>query len=324
MRRVASRYCAGAFLLSQSLCMVSAASPAYPERPIRLVVPFAAGGNTDIFARTIGQKLSEQWGQQIVVDNRGGAGGTIGTDIVAKAAPDGYTLLMVSGSHVVNPSLYKKLPYDTLRDFAPITLVVDVPSVLVAHPSVPARTIPELINLAKTDPNKLNYGSSGTGTFAHLAFELFKSMAGVRIQHIPYKGNGPATAELLAGQVQLMIGAQPTAMPHVRAQKLVVLGVTSSKRSPQLPDVPTIGEFLPGYAFDQGFGILAPRGTPAAIIDKVNHQLVRILNQPDVRTLFATQGAVPVGNTPSEYSAYIKAEIAKLANVVKESGATAD
>ncbi len=318
MKQAWIRRGAGALCLAGTFSGAFAAP--YPERPVRLVVPFAAGGNTDIFARAIGQRLSELWGQQVVVDNRGGAGGTIGTGIVAKAAPDGYTLLMVSGSHVVNPSL-KKLPYDTLKDFTAVSLVVDVPSLLVAHPSVPAKTIPQLISLAKASPRKLNYGSSGTGTFAHLSFELFKSMAGVQIQHIPYKGNAPATADLLGGQVQLMMGAQPTAMPHVRSQKLVPLGVTSEKRSAQLPDVPAIAEFLPGYEFNQGFGVLGPAGMPAPVVQTVHQKLVQVLDSPDVRDLFASQGAFPVGNTPSEYSSYVKREIEKMAKIVKESGA---
>lgn len=297
-----------------------AASAKYPDRPIRLVVPFAAGGNTDIFARVIGTKITEKLGQQVVVDNRAGAGATIGTAVVARAAPDGYTLLMVSGSHVVNPHIYKSLPYDTLKDFSPITLVVDVPNLLVANPSVPVKTVSELINLAKADPGKLNYASSGTGTFAHLAFEFFNNLAGVKIQHIAYKGNGPATTDLLGGQVQFMMGAQPAAMPHIQANKLVPIGVTSAKRSPQLPNVPTISESLPGYEFNQGFGMLAPAGTPRLVVENLNKVIVETLNSEDVRKIFSSQGAVPIGNTTSEYAGFIKSEIEKMAKIVKDAG----
>lgn len=324
MRKELFVHCAIALSLAALSVVAPAAGPSYPEKPVRLVVPFAAGGNTDIFARTIAARITEKWGQQVVVDNRGGAGGAIGTDIVARAAPDGYTLLMVSGSHVVNPSLYKKLPYDTVKDFTPISLVVDVPSLLVAHPSVRVKTVPELINLAKANPGKLNYGSSGTGTFAHLAFELFNSMAGVQIQHIPFKGNGPATTALLGGQVQFMMGAQPAAMPHVRANRLIPIGVTSAKRSPQLPDVPTISEFLPGYEFNQGFGILAPARTPGAVVETLHKDIAEVLKITEVRQLFESQGATPVGNTPAEYAEYLRAEISKLAKIVKDSGAHAD
>lgn len=296
------------------------ASAKYPDRPIRLVVPFAAGGNTDIFARVVGAKVTEKLGQQVVVDNRGGAGATIGTAMVARAAPDGYTLLMVSGSHVVNPHIYKSLPYDTLKDFSPITLVVDVPSLLVANPAVPAKTVSGMIGLAKASPGKLNYASSGTGTFAHLAFELFNNLAGVKIQHIAYKGNGPATTDLLGGQVQFMMGAQPAAMPHIQANKLVPLGVTSAKRSPQLPNVPTIAESLPGYEFNQGFGMLAPAGTPRSVIEILNKVIVEILNSEEVRKIFSSQGAVPIGNSAPEYAKFINSEIEKMAKVVKDAG----
>ena len=302
------------------LSATSAAGAAYPNKPIRLIVPFSAGGNTDIFARTIAPIISEQWGQQVVVDNRGGAGGVIGTAIAAHATPDGYTLLFVSGSHVVNPTVRKNLPYDTIKDFQPISLVIVVPNLLVAHPSVPVRSIPELIKLAKAEPGKLNYASSGTGTFAHLSFATFNSMAGVQIQHIPYKGNGPATVAILGGQVQFMMGAQPSAMPHVRAKRLIALGVTSNKRSPQLPEVPAISEFLPGYEFTQGFGILAPAGTPKSIVNKLNKEIVAVLNMPEVRKSLLDKGATPTSNSPSEYAKYIRSEIKKLAKVAKDVG----
>ncbi len=313
---------AAIFLMSVFFsCPVLSATSSYPERPIRLIVPFSAGGNTDIFARTIAPFIGEQWGQQIVVDNRGGAGGVVGTTIASEATPDGYTIIFVSGSHVVNPSVRKNLPYDAIKDFVPISLVVDVANLLVAHPSVPVKSIPEMIKLAKSRPGKLNYGSSGTGTFAHLSFASFNSMSGVQIQHIPYKGNGPATVALLGGQVQFMMGAQPAAMPHVRAKRLVPLGITSQKRSPLLPDVAAIAEFLPGYEFTQGFGILAPAGTPQGIVETLNKKIVEVLNMPEVRKSLLNQGAVPTTNTPAEYAEDIRAEISKLAKVVKDSGA---
>lgn len=296
----------------------------YPDRPVRFVVPFSAGGNTDILARLIAQRLTERLGQQLVIDNRPGAGATIGTDIVARAAPDGHTILMVSASHVINPSLYKKLPYDSVKDFAPVTLVADLPSLLVAHPSVPAKGVSELIALAKRKPGELNYGSAGSGTGSHLGFELFKSMTGIDIQHVPYRGNAPATADLLGGQVHLMMGAQPAAMPHVRAGKVRPLGVTSTKRSLALPDVPAISEFIPGYEFTAGFGVLAPASTPHAILDRLNREIVVILQTADVREFLVKQGAVPIGNSPQQYAAYLKAEMAKMAKIVAASRARVD
>lgn len=296
----------------------------YPDRPVRFVVPFSAGGNTDILARLIAQRLTERLGQQLVIDNRPGAGATIGTDIVARAAPDGHTILMVSASHVINPSLYKKLPYDSVKDFAPVTLVADLPSLLVAHPSVPAKGVSELIALAKRKPGELNYGSAGSGTGSHLGFELFKSMTGIDIQHVPYRGNAPATADLLGGQVHLMMGAQPAAMPHVRAGRVRPLGVTSAKRSLALPDVPAISEFIPGYEFTAGFGVLAPAGTPHAILDRLNREIVVILQTAEVREFLVKQGAVPIGNSPQQYAAYLKAEMAKMAKIVAASRARVD
>lgn len=314
-----------------ALCVVplvlyggSVIAQSYPDRPVRFVVPFSAGGNTDILARLIAQGLTERLGQQIVIDNRPGAGATIGTDIVARATPDGHTILMVSASHVINPSLYKKLPYDSVKDFAPVTLVADLPSLLVAHPSVPVKSVSELIMLAKRKPGELNYGSAGSGTGSHLGFELFKSMAGIDIQHVPYRGNAPATADLLGGQVHLMMGAQPAAMPHVRAGKVRPLGVTSTKRSLALPDVPAIGEFIPGYDFTAGFGVLAPAGTPRAILDRLSREIVAILQTADVREFLVKQGAVPIGNSPQQYAAYLKVEMAKMAKIVAASRARVD
>ena len=325
MHRLSS-FCPGLAALCALACTVSgfASAQAYPTRPVRFIVPFEAGGNTDIFARVIAQALSGRLGHQVIVDNRGGAGGTIGTAIAARADPDGYTLLMVSASHVINPSVQKKLPYDSLKDFTPITLIADVPSLLVAHPSLPVKNVPELIALAKSKPGQLNYGSSGNGTAAHLGFELLKSMTGLKVEHVPYKGNAPAAIGLLSGQVQLMMGAQPAAMPHVKSGKVRALGVTSAKRSTALPDVPAIGETVPGYEFNQGFGILAPAGTPQPIIVRLNREINEILRTREVRDILESQGAVPAGNTPAEYAAYLKKETAKMARIVKDSGARVD
>jgi tripartite-type tricarboxylate transporter receptor subunit TctC len=285
------------------------------------VVPFAPGGNTDVLARLVAEKLTARLGQQVIVDNRGGAGGAIGTEMVARANPDGYTILMVSGSHVINPSIRKNLPYDGLRDFRPISLVAEVPSLLVAHPSVPVKDVAGLIALAKKKPHALNYGSSGSGTAAHLGFELFTSMSNIKMQHVPYKGNGPATIALLGGEVQFMFGAQPAAMPHVKSGKLRALGVSSTKRSSALPDVPAIAEVVPGYEFSQGFGVLTTAGTPDAVVKKLNEEIRTVLNQPEVRDFLTKQGAIPAGNTSEAYMAYLKGETAKMAKIVKASGA---
>jgi tripartite-type tricarboxylate transporter receptor subunit TctC len=307
--------------LCSSLHVGGAIAQAYPNKPIRFVVPFAPGGNTDVLARLVAQKLTERLGQQVIVDNRGGAGGVIGTEMVARATPDGYTLLMVSGSHVINPSIQKKLPYDSLRDFRPISLVAEVPSLLVAHPSVPVKDVAGLVQLAKQKPGTLNYGSSGTGTAAHLGFELFTSMSDIKMQHVPYKGNGPATIALLGGELQFMFGAQPAAMPHVKSGKLRALGVSSTKRSPALPNVPAIAEVLPGYEFSQGFGMLTKAGTPEPIVQKLSTEVRAVLDQPEVSDFLAKQGATPAGNTPEAYMAYLKREVAKMAKIVKVSGA---
>lgn len=299
----------------------SAFSQTYPNKPIRFVVPFAPGGNTDVLARLVAKKLTERLGQQVIVDNRGGAGGVIGTEMVARATPDGYTLLMVSGSHVINPSIRKKLPYDSLRDFRPISLVAEVPSLLVAHPSVPVKDVAGLVKLAKQKPGTLTYGSSGTGTAAHLGFELFTSMSDIKMQHVPYKGNGPATIALLGGEVQFMFGAQPAAMPHVKSGKLRALGVSSTKRSPALPNVPAITEVVPGYEFSQGFGMLTRAGTPDAIVNKLSQEVRAVLDAPEVNDFLTKQGATPAGNPPEAYLTYLKSETAKMAKIVKASGA---
>ncbi len=294
----------------------------YPGKPIRVVVPFPAGGGTDIVARTITQRLGENLGASLIVDNRAGAGGTIGTDLVAKAPPDGYTLGMVSGSHVINPSLYRKLPYDSVRDFAPVTLLASAPGILVVHPSVPAKSARELIALAKTRPGQLNYASAGNGTPPHLAAELFKTMAGVNFIHIPYKGNTPAFIDLISGQVSLSFPTLPSALPHVRSGKLRALAVTSKERSRIVPGMPTISESgLSGYDASSWYGLLAPAGTPHAIVGRLQQEIAKLMQSAEVRERLQNQGLDPVGSTPEEFARTIRSEIAKWEKVVQASGA---
>lgn len=302
----------------------SGAAAAYPEKPIRLVVPYTPGGVTDLLARAVGEKLGKSLGQSVVVDNRPGGGANIGADLVAKSPPDGYTLLMGSAAtHAINSSLYRQIPYDHVKDFAPVTLVAKVPNILVVHPSVPAQSVKELIALAKAKPGQLNFGSSGSGGTIHLSGELFKSMAGIDMVHIPYKGSAPAVTDLLGGQIQVMFDS--SVIPYVNAGKLRALGVTSARRSSALPDVPTIAEAgLPGYEATAWFGILAPAGTPREIITKLNTEIVRALNDPEMQERLRSQGAEVAGNTPEEFAAFIKAETQKWAKVVKESGARVD
>ena len=303
-----------------------AAADAYPSRPVRFVVAFPPGGGTDIIARSIAQKLAERIAQQVVVDNRPGAGGNIGTDIVAKSAPDGYTLLMGSaGPLAINASLFAKMPFDPIKDLAPVTLAASTPNVLVVHPSLRAATVKELIALAKARPGEINFASSGHGTPAHLAGELFNSMAGVRMVHVPYKGAAPALADLLGGQVQLMFSTMPPALPHVKAGKLRALAVTSAKRSPAAPELPTVDEIaLPGFEANTWHGVVVPAGTPGAVVARLNREIVAILHLPDVIERLSGQGAEPVGSTPEEFAAYIRAETVKWARVVRESGAKAE
>ena len=312
--------------LAAALAPVAFAQPAYPTKPIRIVVPFPPGGTTDILARAAAQKMTEAWKEQAVVDNRPGAGGNIGAELVAKAPADGYTLLMGTvGTHAINASLYAKMPYDHVKDFAPVILVAAVPNVLVVHPSVPATTVAELIAYAKANPGKLNFASSGSGTSIHLAGELFKVMAGVQMTHVPYKGSAPAIADLLGGQVQLMFDNLPSALPQIRAGKLRALAVTSSQRAAALPDVPTIAESgLPGYEASSWFGLLAPAGTPADIVAKINGEVARWLASPEAKEKLLAQGANAAGGTPEDFARHIATETAKWQKVVRESGAKVD
>ena len=298
----------------------------YPNKPIKIVVPFPPGGATDILARAIGFELQKAWGQSVIIENKPGAGGNTGADLVAKAAADGYTLVMGTvGTHAINMSLYAKMPYDAVKDFEPVVLVAGVPNLLVVHPSVNAKSVRELTALAKSQPGKLNVASSGNGTSIHLAAELYKQMAGVDILHVPYKGSSPAVADLLGGQVQMMFDNMPSSLPHAKAGKLRALAVTSMTRSAALPDVPTLDEEgLKGFDATSWFGLLAPAGTPRDIVAKLNSASVKALASADMRERLAAQGADPVGNTPEQFATFIKAEIDKWAKIVKASGARVD
>jgi len=309
-----------------ALVAALACAQTYPTKPIRLVVPFPPGGATDILARDVAQKLTEAWGQSVIVDNRPGAGGNIGSELVAKSAPDGYTLEMGTvGTHAINASLYAKMPYDHVKDFTPVILVAGVPNVLVVNPALPANSVAELIAYAKANPGKLNFASSGNGTSIHLSGELFKVMAGVQITHIPYKGSAPALQDLLSGQVQMMFDNLPPSLPQIKAGKLRALAVTSLIRAPALPDVPTLSESgLPGFEASSWFGILAPAGTPAPIVAKLNAEIAKWLATPEAKEKLAKQGANAAGGTPDDFAKHIAAETAKWAKVVKDSGAKID
>ncbi|MDQ6619355.1 MAG: tripartite tricarboxylate transporter substrate binding protein [Pseudomonadota bacterium] len=315
-----------AFALITVAPVALAQGQSYPTKPIRLVVPFPPGGATDILARAVAQRWTETLGQSVVVDNRPGAGGNIGSDLVAKAAPDGYTLVMGTvGTHAINPSLYARMPYDHVKDFAPVILVAGVPNVMEVNPSVPARTVAEFIAYAKANPDKINFASSGSGTSIHLAGELFKVMTGVQMTHVPYKGSAPALTDLMGGQVQVMFDNLPPSLPHIKAGKLRALAVTSSTRSPALPDVPTVAEAgVPGYEASSWFGVLAPAGTPPAVIARLNGEVAKWLATPEAKERMASLGANAVGGSPEDFAAHIRAETAKWAKVVKESGAKAE
>ena len=316
---------AGAALAAPLLASAQAA--AYPDnKPIRLIVPAAPGGGADFLARIVGQKLGEGLGQTVVVDNRAGASGTISADNTAKAAPDGHSLLMgQSTSIVIAPHMYGKLGYDTLRDLAPIAMVAQVPNIVVVHPSVPASSVKELIALAKAKPELLNFGSSGNGAPSHLAGEMFKTAAGVKMTHVPYKGAGPAVNDLLAGQIQVMFAPIVAVLPPVKAGRLKALAVTSAARSPAAPELPTLAESgLAGYEISSWFGLFAPAGTPQPVIDRIQREVAKTLQSADVRERFAKEGAEPVASTPAETAAYVKSEYAKYGRIVKDNGIKAD
>jgi tripartite-type tricarboxylate transporter receptor subunit TctC len=297
----------------------------YPAKPIRLLVGFAAGGPSDVASRTVGQKLTQKWGQQIIVDIRPGAGGTIASDAVAKAPPDGYTLLLPAFSHAVNPSLISKLPYDTLRDFTPIVLFASTANMLVTHPSIPAKTVRELIAFAKARPNQLTYGSAGNGTASHLAGELLNTMGGVSITHVPYKGIAPAHTDTMGGQISMMFDSLVTAIPAVKAGRLRAFGVTTLKRWPGAPDVPTMSEAgLAGYEVNSWYGVMGPAGLSKEIVQRLNAEVIRSMAEPDARERLYSIGAEPMSNTPEEFAAYIRSEMAKWDKVVKGAGIRAE
>ncbi len=314
-------------MIGVSLALVgTSAAQNYPNRPIRFVSPYAPGGGTDILARALGQKLSESLGSSVIIDNRPGGGGIIGTEAVVKAPPDGYTILLGStGPLTVNPSLYKKLPYDTLRDLAPITLISIVPSVLAVHPSLPVKSVKELIAYAKAHPGELSFSSSGNGGSGHLAGEMFNVMAGVKMVHIPYRGTGPATIALVAGEVPLSFGNMLSMLPHVKSGRLRALAVTSVKRSPAAPELPTVAEAgVSHYEAGPWYGVLAPAGTPKDIIARLNSELVKVLRQPDMREKLQQEGGEAVGSSPEQFTEHIKAELVRWAKIIKEANVRPD
>ena len=316
--------CLLAVLLSLAPAVTGAQS--YPAKPIRIVVPFPAGGPLDVTARAIGQKLSEAWGQPVVIDNRPGAGGNIGADLVAKSAPDGYTILEGAlSTHAVNVSLYGKMPYDPLKDFAPITLVATTPNVLVVNPGLPVHSVPELVAYAKAHPGALSFGSGSNGSAGHLAGELFKMEAGVDMVHVPYKGAAPALQGLLAGDTQLMFDNLASSTPQLKAGRLTALAVTTARRTALMPELPTLAESgLPGFDIYTWWGFLAPAGTPKEIVAKWNTEVVRILSTAEMKAFFAQQGAEPAPTTPDQFAELIRSEIPKYAKIVKASGAKVD
>lgn len=315
--------------LATSLCVPLAAgaqsdAATYPSRPIRIVVPQSPGASTDLTARLIAHKLAEVFKQTVIVDNRPGAGTTSGTEIVVRAAPDGHTLLVVASSLTINPSLYTKLPYDPVRDFTPVTQLSKFPNLIAANPSFAAKTLNDVIALAKAKPGTINYASAGTGTGTHMSAELLKQMTGIDIVQIPYKGGGPAAIAAIGGQTQLIIGTSVGLLPHVRSGKLRAIAMTSPKRSAIAPEIPVVAESVPGYDHEPWNGLLAPAKTPASIIGKLNAEVARILGTPEVRKIFANEGAEAVGNSSGEFAAVVKAETAKWAKVIKTAGIKID
>ena len=316
------------FSTTLGLLLLALAAPAladYPDKTIRIVVPYPPGGFNDTLGRTLAAKFTETWGQPSFVENKPGGNTVIGTDFVAKSAPDGYTLLVVAFPFAVTPSLYKTLPYDTVKDFQPIALAAQSPNLLVVNPSVEAKTVGELIAMAKAKPDSLSYASTGNGSSNHISKELFKSLAGVQIVHIPDKGSAPAVTDLLGGQVQVMFDNVPNVLPQVKAGRLRGLAQSGSKRSALIPDIPTVAEAgVAGYEVMVWFGVVAPAGTPKDIVQKLNAEVIRILAMPDVRERFLAQGVEPLGSTPEQFGEHIRAQMAKWAKVVQDAGVKAE
>jgi tripartite-type tricarboxylate transporter receptor subunit TctC len=299
-------------------CSADGWTQAYPTKPVRMIVAFAPGGGTDIVGRIIGQKLTEMWPYPVVLDNRPGAGSTVGTAMAAKAPPDGYSITMTSMSHAINATLYRTLPYDSMKDFAPVILTARAPNVLVVHPSVAARTVKELVALAKARPGQLNFSSSGTGGVSHLSAELFNALAGIDVVHIPYKGAGPAMSALIGGEVQVMMATTPVSLPQIKANRVRGLAISSLKRSPLAPGMATIAESgFPGFETDTWYGVLAPAGTPPAVVRRLNTDTARVLEMPDVKAALEQQGAQPAGGSPDEFRRFIQSEIDKWAKAIR-------
>jgi tripartite-type tricarboxylate transporter receptor subunit TctC len=313
-------------LVFASHAAAQGAPGAYPTKPIRIIVPFTPGGPADMTARPIAQGLTESWGQQVIVDNRPGGSGNIGAELAAKSAPDGYTLFLATpGIIAVNPSLYSKVPFDTVRDFAGVTNAVTTANIMVVPPSLPVSSVKDLIRLARERPGQLSYATAGNGSASHLGTEMFKSMANVNIVHVPYKGAAPGVTDLMGGHVQLMIIGMSVSLPHVRSGKLKALGVSSLKRSPAAPELPTLNESgLPGFEVVNWMGVLAPAKTPRDTVAKLSAEIHRILHMPEMRARLLAQGFEPVGNTPEEFDAYIKSELVKWSKVVKQAGIKPD
>ena len=315
----------GIAVCALALTAAGAAAQAYPQRPIRLVVPFPPGGPTDLLARAVAPKLSEQLGQPVTIDNKPGASGLIGAEMVARAAPDGYTLLANASIHVINPSLYKKTAFDAIRDFAPISQIADVPLVLVTNSELPVRSVQDLIAHAKSAPDGLLFASSGNASAPHLAGEAFKNVTGTKLGHVPYKGSGPALTDLIGGQVQLMFDSLPSSMAHITSGKIRAIAVTTAKRSSALPRVPTVAESgLPGFDISTWYGIWAPAGTPREVVGRLATEVAQAVRAPDVRAKLLALGAEPVGSSPDEFAAYNRSELEKWAKIVRSSGAQVD
>ena len=309
---------------SAALVVPNAGAQQYPTKPIRIIALSSPASGPDIVGRLIGQKFTEAWGQQVIVDTRPGASGIIGAEIASKAAPDGHTLMIATSQAVIVSVMYKKLPYQLLKDFSPISMVATTPFILVVHPSVPAASISELVAYAKSKPGELRYGSGGAGSPPHLSAEIFKSMTGINMLHVPYKGVTPAMMDTVAGQVQMLISVIPAVLSTVKAGKVRALGVTSAKRSPFVPDIPAIAEAVPGYEFIGWYSFVAPAGTPARIVNKLNAEIASILKPPEFRERLAALGAEPISSTPQELAAYMRVQTEKMRKAVKESGAQLD
>lgn len=303
----------------------SAYAQSYPAKPIRMIVPFTPGGSTDILARAAAQAIAEGVGQQVVVENRPGAGGSIGMELAAKSPADGYTIVMGHiGTLAVNPWIYPKLPYDPVKSFAPVTLVANVPNVLVVHPGLPVRSVQELVDLARSRPGKLNYGSGGTGSAAHLAVEYFKLATKTEMTHVPYKGTAPMMTDLLGGQLDLTMTGLLPSLPHVKSGKLRLVAVANARRLATMPDVPTVSEFVPGFVAAQWYGVLAPAGTPVPIVERLASEVRKSLGNPEVRRRLESEGAEPVGNTPAEFAQVIASEMERWRTVIRQANVQAE